>query len=118
MEIVPAAIEDAKRNAGLNGITNASFAVGAAEDIAPSLPQPDVIVVDPPRKGCGEKLLETILNVKPERVVYVSCDPATLARDVKVLTGGGYELKKVQAVDQFPWTGHVETVILLSQHPR
>ena len=113
VEIVPAAIEDAGRNAELNGICNAAFSVGAAEDVAPSLPHPDVIVVDPPRKGCDEKLLDTILTVRPERVVYVSCDPATLARDLKILTAGGYEMRKVQAVDQFPWTGHVETVVSL-----
>jgi len=101
VEIVPAAVENAKENAKLNGIENAYFTVGKAEDEAKKLPKPDVIVVDPPRKGCDEKLLETIMNYKPERVVYVSCDPATLARDLKVLCGdGGYRLDKVQAVGQ------------------
>ncbi len=116
VEIVPAAVENAKENAKLNGIENAYFTVGKAEDEAKKLPKPDVIVVDPPRKGCDEKLLETIMNYKPERVVYVSCDPATLARDLKVLCGdGGYKLEEVQAVDQFSRGVHVETVALLSK---
>ena len=72
---------------------------------------PDVIVVDPPRKGCDEKCLETMLLMKPERIVYVSCDSATLARDLKVLAEGGYEVKGVRAVDQFAHTTHVETVV-------
>ncbi len=76
---------------------------------------PDVIVVDPPRKGCDEKCLETMLRMKPERIVYVSCDPATLARDLKILCEGGYELRKVRPVDQFGHTTHVETVVLLSK---
>jgi len=116
VEIVPAAVENAKENAKLNGIENAYFTVGKAEDEAKKLPKPDVIVVDPPRKGCDEKLLETIMNYKPKRVVYVSCDPATLARDLKVLCGdGGYKLEEVQAVDQFSRGVHVETVALLSK---
>ena len=116
VEIVPAAVENAKENAKLNGIENAYFTVGKAEDEAKKLPKPDVIVVDPPRKGCDKKLLETIMNYKPSRVVYVSCDPATLARDLKVLCGdGGYRLEEVQAVDQFSRGVHVETVALLSK---
>ena len=116
VEIVQAAVENAKENAKLNGIENAYFAVGKAEDEAKKLPKPDVIVVDPPRKGCDEKLLETIMNYKPKRVVYVSCDPATLARDLKVLCGdGGYKLEEVQAVDQFSRGVHVEAIILLSK---
>ena len=116
VEIVPAAVENEKENAKLNGIENAYFTVGKAEDEAKKLPKPDVIVVDPPRKGCDEKLLETIMNYKPSRVVYVSCDPATLARDLKVLCGdGGYKLEEVQAVDQFSRGVHVETVALLSK---
>ena len=115
VEIVPEAIEDAKENAKLNGINNAHFQAGAAEDVALSLPRPDMIVVDPPRKGCDEKLLETILKNAPERVVYVSCDPATLARDLKVLIAGGYELIRVRPVDQFIHDGHVETVVSLSR---
>ena len=76
---------------------------------------PDVIVVDPPRKGCDEACLDTMLKMQPKRIVYVSCDSATLARDLKILCEGGYELKKVRAVDQFAHTGHVETVVLLSR---
>ncbi|MDO4189376.1 MAG: 23S rRNA (uracil(1939)-C(5))-methyltransferase RlmD [Lachnospiraceae bacterium] len=120
VEIVSPAIEDAKENAKLNGIDNAEFYVGAAEDLASELLEkgniPDVIVVDPPRKGCDEKLLNTILSVKPERVVYVSCDPATLSRDLKILCGSNeYELKQVCPVDQFPHSTHVETVVLMSR---
>ena len=119
VEIVPQAIDNAKENARINGVDNAEFHVGAAEDLAPELLKdgniPDVIVVDPPRKGCDEKLLSTILSVKPERVVYVSCDPATLSRDLKVLCEIEYELKKVCPVDQFPNSVHVETVCLLSR---
>ncbi|MBP5153132.1 MAG: 23S rRNA (uracil(1939)-C(5))-methyltransferase RlmD, partial [Lachnospiraceae bacterium] len=116
VEIVPEAIEDAKVNAEINGITNAFFRAGAAEDLAPGLSRPDVIVVDPPRKGCDEKLLETILKNSPKRVVYVSCDPATLARDLKILVSGGYELTRVRPVDQFLHSGgHIETVALLSR---
>lgn len=127
VEIVPQAIEDARSNAALNGITNASFFVGKAEEVLPEFYEkesrkpdadmlhPDVIVVDPPRKGCDEKCLETMLRMKPERIVYVSCDPATLARDLKILCGGGYELRKVRPVDQFGHTTHVETVVLLSK---
>lgn len=127
VEIVPQAIEDARSNAALNGITNASFFVGKAEEVLPEFYEkesrkpdadmlhPDVIVVDPPRKGCDEKCLETMLRMKPERIVYVSCDPATLARDLKILCEGGYELRKVRPVDQFGHTTHVETVVLLSK---
>ncbi len=115
VEIVPEAIEDAKKNAEINGITNAFFSAGAAEDLAPTLPRPDVIVVDPPRKGCDEKLIETILKNAPKRLVYVSCDPATLARDLKILTEGGYTLDRVRPVDQFLHGGHIETVVSLSR---
>ena len=119
VEIVEQAIENAKENAMINGVTNAEFYSGAAEDLAPVLLKngniPDVIVVDPPRKGCDKKLLDTILSVKPERVVYVSCDPATLARDLKLLCESEYELKKVCPVDQFPHSTHVETVVLLTR---
>ena len=117
VEIVPQAIADAKKNAEINGIKNADFYVGAAEDLADELGTiPDIIVVDPPRKGCDEKLLSTILSEKPEKVVYVSCDPATLSRDLKILCGSDeYVLKKVCPVDQFPHTTHVETVILMSR---
>lgn len=129
VEIVPPAIEDAKNNAKINDIENVEFFVGKAEVVLPefyekgihkgetneAMLHPDVIVVDPPRKGCDEKCLETIVKMKPERVVYVSCDSATLARDLKYLCEQGYEVKKVQPVDMFPHTGHVETVILLSR---
>ena len=126
VEIVPQAIEDAKKNAKLNGFENAEFFVGKAEEVLPQYykdyakehpgenARADVIVVDPPRKGCEESVLETMVNMKPERIVYVSCDSATLARDLKYLCGNGYELKKARAVDMFPHTGHVETVCLLS----
>ncbi|MBR4759158.1 MAG: 23S rRNA (uracil(1939)-C(5))-methyltransferase RlmD [Lachnospiraceae bacterium] len=118
VEIVEEAIEDAKRNAALNNIQNAEFYVGKSEEILPEKHQnegvsADVIVVDPPRKGCDAKLLETILSIAPKRVVYVSCDPATLARDVRILTEGGYELQKACAFDNFGQTGHVETVVSL-----
>lgn len=119
VEIVPAAIEDARRNAELNGITNAEFFVGKAEEVLPEMyakgeARADVIVVDPPRKGCDAALLETVVKMQPERIVYVSCDSATLARDLKWLCAEGYELKRVRGVDMFPMTGHVETVVLLS----
>lgn len=129
VEIVPQAIEDAKNNAGINGIDNAEFFVGKAEEVVTAfyesrkaddgtghnMTRPDVIVVDPPRKGCDEKLLDTIVTMSPQRVVYVSCDSATLARDLKVLSERGYKIVKVQPVDQFANTVHVETVCLLSK---
>ena len=120
VEIVPQAIDDAKENAARNGIGNAQFFVGKAEEVLPLKYQEegiyaDVIVVDPPRKGCDEACLETMLRMKPERIVYVSCDSATLARDLKVLCDGGYEVKRVRGVDQFPMSVHVETVCLLSK---
>lgn len=137
VEIVSQAIEDAKNNAKLNGITNAQFFVGKAEEVLPQfyenakktekitddtastgrtdMLRPDVIVVDPPRKGCDEKCLDTMLAMSPERIVYVSCDSATLARDLKILCEEKYELMKWQAFDQFSHTTHVETVVLLSK---
>lgn len=148
VEIVPQAIEDAKNNAKLNGITNAEFFVGKAEEVLPEFYEresrnvqqahavksqvteagqekggkdaadmlhPDVIVVDPPRKGCDEKCLETMLKMQPERIVYVSCDSATLARDLRILCDGGYELKRVRAVDQFGHTTHVESCVALER---
>lgn len=119
VEIIPEAIEDARKNAKLNGMENVEFFVGKAEDVLPEQYEKnkvyaDVIVVDPPRKGCDETLLNTMITMAPKRIVYVSCDPATLARDLKILCENGYELKKVQVVDQFPHTAHVETVVLLS----
>ena len=126
VEIVPQAIDDARNNAKINDIANAEFYVGKAEEVLPEYyreyqeshggetAHADVIVVDPPRKGCEESLLQTIVDMQPEKVVYVSCDSATLARDVKFLRESGYELKKITPVDQFPNTVHVETVVLLS----
>lgn len=126
VEIIPQAIEDAKENAAVNGLDNTTFFVGKAEEVLPDFYEkqsktgdsdmlhPDVIVVDPPRKGCDEACLSTMLKMQPARIVYVSCDSATLARDLKILCEGGYELKRVRAVDQFPHTVHVETVALLS----
>jgi 23S rRNA (uracil1939-C5)-methyltransferase len=118
VEIVPEAIEDAKRNAELNNIYNVEFAVGEAETVIPQWYeqgiQADCIVVDPPRKGCDASLLETIIAMKPKRVVYVSCNPATLARDLRILEDGGYKTLEVQPVDMFPHTTHVECVALLS----
>ncbi len=119
VEIVPAAIENAKENAKLNGLENTEFFVGKAEEVLPREYKKngvyaDVIVVDPPRKGCDETLLETMVEMNPERIVYVSCDSATLARDLKYLCERGYELRKVCPVDQFGMTIHVETVVLLS----
>lgn len=117
VEIVPEAIEDARVNAELNGMSHVQFEVGASEDVIPRWKEQgveaDVIVVDPPRKGCDSKLLETILEMKPKRVVYVSCNPATLARDLRVLEDGGYKAVEVQPVDMFPHTVHVESVALL-----
>lgn len=139
VEIVPQAIEDAKNNAAINGIDNAEFFVGKAEEVVPHFYEemarlaadisateaqreearksitPDVVVVDPPRKGCDESLLDTIVKMSPERIVYVSCDSATLARDLGLLAAKGYKTVKVQPVDQFSHTVHVETVVLLSQ---
>ena len=120
VEIVPQAIDNARENAKLNGIENVEFFVGKAEEVLPREYEKngvyaDVIVVDPPRKGCDEVLLNTILKMKPERVVYVSCDSATLARDLKVLCAEDYELVRVSTTDMFPQGVHVETVVLLSQ---
>lgn len=126
VEIIPQAIEDAKANAKRNGITNAEFFVGKAEEVLPdfyekanesTMLHPDVIVVDPPRKGCDTECLSTMLKMKPERIVYVSCDSATLARDLKVLCDGGYEIKRVRGVDQFGQTVHVETVVMMKFNP-
>lgn len=118
VEIVPQAIDDAKKNAKINEITNAEFYVGKAEEVLPKKYKEDgeyaeVIVVDPPRKGCEEGLLDTIVEMKPKRVVYVSCDSATLARDLRYLCDRGYEVRKVQPVDMFGQTVHVETVCLV-----
>ena len=120
VEIVPQAIDDARENARHNDIQNASFFVGKTEEVVPQQYEEngisaDVIVVDPPRKGCDEKLLDCMVKMAPERIVYVSCDPATLARDLKFLEEHGYKVMKVRCVDMFPHSVHVETVVLLSQ---
>lgn len=114
VEIVPEAIADANRNAELNGIENVEFAVGEAEVVIPNWYkegiEADVLVVDPPRKGCDDALLQTIIEMRPKKVVYVSCNPATLARDLRVLEDGGYTTVEVQPVDMFPHTTHCEAV--------
>ncbi len=126
VEIIPQAIEDARNNAKINGFENAEFFVGKAEEVLPAYydeylrkhgerAYADVIVVDPPRKGCDETLLNTMVEMQPERIVYVSCDSATLARDLKILCEKGYEIKRVRAVDQFPMTVHVEACVLLAR---
>ena len=117
IEVVPQAIRDAVENARANGIENAEFHAAAAESLLPRLVadglRPDVIVLDPPRKGCEEAVLSAIAEAGPRRVVYVSCDPATLARDVRYLGAHGYRAEKCQSVDMFCYTGHVETVCCL-----
>lgn len=117
VEIVPPAVEDARRNAVLNGFTNAEFEIGAAEDVIPARYEagqlPDVVVVDPPRKGLDGKLIDTLVTYKPRRIVYVSCNPATLARDLRLLEDGGYKVQEVQPVDMFPHTTHCEAVAWL-----
>ena len=135
VEIVPQAIEDAKNNAKLNGIENAEFFVGKAEEVLPEFYEklknnmetgddsndvnamltPDVIVVDPPRKGCDTACLDTMLKMQPKRIVYVSCDSATLARDLKILCEGGYGLDKIRVFDQFAHTGHTECCVRLKK---
>ena len=126
VEIVPQAIEDARSNAALNHMDNTEFFVGKAEEVLPAwyekhakdeggMAHPDVIVVDPPRKGCDEACLETMVKMQPRRIVYVSCNPSTLARDLKYLTEQGYELKKARPYDMFPQSVHVETVVLLQK---
>ena len=115
IEIVPEAVQNARENARRNHIDNCEFITGRAEELAGDLPDADVIVVDPPRKGLDPSLTDTILRVRPERIVYVSCDSATLARDLAILTKGEYELRKVQPVDQFCHTVHVECVVLMSR---
>ncbi len=119
VEIVPEAIFDARKNAERNGITNVSFEVGAAEEVIPRLFEEqgftaDVIVVDPPRRGCDKILLDTIASIAPKKLIYVSCDPATLARDVAVLVETGFQVNDVQVVDQFPMTTHVEAIIMMT----
>lgn len=118
-EVIPAAVEDAKANAARNGVTNAEFlcadAAQAAQTLADRSLRPDVICVDPPRKGLAPAVIDAIVQMAPQRLVYVSCDPATLARDVKRMEEQGYVLQRAEAVDLFPRTAHVETVVLLSK---
>ncbi len=117
-EIIPSAVENARKNAAHNHVTNAEFLCGDAKDAARILyergERPDVIVIDPPRKGCDAAVITTIAAMRPTRVVYVSCDPATLARDLKQFTAEDYNIEAVTPVDMFPGTAHVETVVLLS----
>ncbi|NBG87303.1 23S rRNA (uracil(1939)-C(5))-methyltransferase RlmD [Isachenkonia alkalipeptolytica] len=117
IEIVPEAIEDAKKNGELNNLSNTEFLLGAAEDVVPKLYEKgitaDVVVVDPPRKGCEETVLETMVKMDPKKIVYVSCNPSTLARDLAYLEERGYQTKEVQPVDLFPHTSHVECVALM-----
>ncbi len=113
VEVIPQAVSDARINAERNGIKNAEFFLGKAGEPLETAGHPDVIVVDPPRKGCDEICLNTIWHMQPDKIVYVSCDSATLARDLKILCGGGYEIKRIRGVDQFGMTVHVETVVQL-----
>lgn len=119
VEIVPEAVEDARRNAELNGLDNVEFVAGKAEEVMPKWKKnglkPDVIVVDPPRKGCDKKLLQAMSAMNPKRIVYVSCNPATLARDLRILEDGGYQTEEVQPVDMFSQTYHVEAVASLTK---
>jgi 23S rRNA (uracil1939-C5)-methyltransferase len=119
VEIVPQAIEDAKKNAAENNITNAEFFTGEAEKVIPELIEQgisaDVVVVDPPRKGCEKSLLEAISKMQPKRIVYVSCDPATLARDLAILKELNYETVEIQPVDMFPMSYHVECVVKIEK---
>ena len=129
IESVAGAVRDANRNAIINGIVNARFLCGKAEEeifkltdgytdrFGEEVPaaKPDAVILDPPRAGCDKTLLEAVASVAPKRIVYVSCDPATLARDIKLLTEHGYELKEATPVDMFPHTGHIETVVLMSK---
>lgn len=119
VEVVEAAVENARANACANGVNNVEFVQGKAEDVVPKMydhgMRADVVVVDPPRKGCDGVLIDTIVNMSPQRIVYVSCNPATLARDVSILRKEGYLVDRITPVDMFPMTMHVETVCLLSK---
>jgi 23S rRNA (uracil1939-C5)-methyltransferase len=117
VESVKAAVLDANRNATINGIVNAEYVCGKAEEVLPELVgqgvQADVVILDPPRAGCDPALLAAVAEAGPRRIVYVSCDPATLARDIKILTQYGYRFVEAQPVDMFPQTAHVECVVLM-----
>jgi 23S rRNA (uracil1939-C5)-methyltransferase len=114
LEVVPRAVEDARRNAELNGIKNVEFHTGDVARLLPGLAaqglRPDVVVLDPPRAGCSREALDAVAALSPQRLVYVSCDPGTLARDLGRLTERGYLTREVQPVDMFPWTRHIENV--------
>jgi 23S rRNA (uracil1939-C5)-methyltransferase len=118
LEIQPDAVEQAIQNARLNDISNVQFRVGAVETLLPTLEiQPNIVVLDPPRKGCDSAVLETLLHLQPQQIVYVSCNSATLARDLKQLCRAGqYQLRRVQPADFFPQTAHVECAAFLSIH--
>ncbi|MDD4238729.1 MAG: 23S rRNA (uracil(1939)-C(5))-methyltransferase RlmD [Desulfotomaculaceae bacterium] len=116
IEVVPAAVEDARHNAVLNKSSNAEFLTGQVERLLPALARqglrPDVVILDPPRKGCGREALDAVIAMKVPRLVYVSCDPGTLARDLGYLTGKGYQTREAQPVDMFPWSHHTECVAI------
>ena len=120
VEIIPQAIENAKENAMLNDIDNAEFVCADASQAAKQLAErgtsPDVVVIDPPRKGCDNSVIEAIAVMSPKKIVYVSCDPETLARDLKIFDSLGYSVEDVTPVDMFPRTSHVETVVLMSNN--
>ncbi len=122
IEVVPQAVRDAEENARRNGVSNVRFLAGETESLLPGLVKeglrPDAVVLDPPRKGCEESVLRALIDAGPERIVYVSCDPATLARDVKILCAAGYQAEKCRGVDMFCWTGHVETVVSMTRTER
>ena len=117
IESSESAVKDARQNAALNKVTHATFHIAHAETLTPSnfAEAPSCVILDPPRKGCVPSLLRTVLALKAPRLIYVSCDPATLGRDIEVLVAGGYKVMAVQPVDMFPWTEHVETVILMTR---
>ena len=116
VEVVEEAVKDARENARINGVGNVEFIVGEVEKVLPGMGvKADVVVVDPPRKGCDENLLETLVKIKPPKIIYVSCNPSTLARDLKYLSENGFKVDKAQPVDMFSWTAHVELVALMSR---
>jgi 23S rRNA (uracil1939-C5)-methyltransferase len=120
IEVVDSAVEDAKENAWLNGINNAEYHLGKSEDVMKRLVKegvrPDIVFVDPPRKGCHQEFLESLVEVSPEKIVYISCNPSTLQRDLKYLNNEGYEVSPVTPVDLFPQTNHIESVVLLTRN--
>lgn len=120
IESHPAAIADARINAELNGMTHIEFTAGRTEDMLPAWLEQgisiDLVVLDPPRKGCEPAVIDALIKLQAPRIIYVSCNPATLARDLALLHHDGYQVQRVQPVDMFPWTGHVETVVLMSRN--